>query len=413
MENLPSVDVTLAEDSTISTSEDNVCGLICSGAAVGGQFALNDILGPFYSKEDAIAKGITEAYDTTNTAVAYKHIADFYEDEANAGVKLYVQVVAKTVTLAQMIDKDLAYATKLMDTSGGEVSMIAISRTPQNGYTPTYEDQFDADIWAAVAEAKQFQAAQFALGRTLSTILIEGRDFQGTVSSAKDMSDPAETDAEFVSVIIGQDHTYATANAHAAKYASVGLALGTAAANLVQRNIGRVKNGPLLMVDVAGLSSGALITAFTDTQLNTLNGMRYIFFRKHNRKSGYYWNGDHCACPTTKTYNAISRCRPIMKAVRIVHATYLEELLDDVELNAETGKLDAAVVKGFQSSVETEITERMIANGGPKEISGVKCICDPNQNVQTTSRIKTTVNIVPKGMTKGFDVVIGYVTALT
>jgi hypothetical protein len=411
MENLPSVEVSLQEQSTISVGEDNICGLVVSGVAVAGQFALGDVLGPFYSVADAEAKGINAAYDTTNTTVAHKHIKDFY-DEAGEGTKLYVMVVAKTVTLAQILDKDLLFAAKLMDNTAGEVSCIAVGRTPAAGYVATYENQFDADLWAAVTKAKAFRADQFAKGRTLATILIEGRDFQGTASSAKDFSLAATGDAEFVSIVIGNDNAYATANAHAAKYAAVGLALGTVASVQVQRNIGRVLNGPRLTVVRAGLSNGAAISTFSAAALNTLNGFRYLFLWQQPRKSGWYWNGDHCLCPVERLYNAISRCRPIMKAIRIVNATYVEQLLDDPELDPETGRLDAAAIKDFQSSVQVEITERMITQGGPKEISGITCICDPTQNVQATGRVKTKINIVPKGMTKGFDVEIGYVTSL-
>ncbi len=405
----------------IAAGNDGVCGMIVSGVAVGGQFALGDVLGPFFALADAEAKGINTAYDTANTCVAWKHIKDFY-DEAGTGAELWVIVAAKATSMATMLDKDLLYAPKMMDVSGGKVRMIAISRTVPGGYVPTYTGQFDDDIWAAVVKAVALRTDLFSKGMPVQFI-IEGRDFQGTVGTAKDMSDAAMTNAPFVSIMIGQDYTYSSANAWAAKYAAIGILLGRAASIQVQRNVGRVKDGPRLTIDNPGLSNGApLKTAtavnFNDTNLGVLADKNYIFFRKIQGKSGSYLNNDFCACPRTSDYNRISRCRPIDKAVRITNSTYIEELLDDPELNPQTGKLDASVIKNFQASIEGAITEQMITNPqikgvtGVHEISGVRAIADPAQNVLTTNKVAIKLRMVPKGMTDAIEVDLAYTTSL-
>jgi hypothetical protein len=114
-----------------------------------------------------------------------------------------------------------------------------------------------------------------------------------------------------------------------------------------------------------------------------------------------------------RKYSRISRCRPIDKAVRITNALYTERLLDDVELDAATGRLNAAVIKDFQASIEEEITNQMInTTTGVTEISGVSAIANPTQNVQTTNRVAIKLNIVPKGMVDGIDVELNYVNSL-
>ncbi|MCA0428338.1 MAG: DUF2586 family protein [Bacteroidetes bacterium] len=400
---------------------DGVSGLIVSGVAVAGQFALGDVIGPFFSLAEVEAKGINSAYDTTNTCIAYKQIKDFYA-EAGTGAELWVIVAAKTISMATMFDKDGVYAPKLMNVSAGRIKMIAISRVPQTGYTATYSDQFDDDIWSAVTNGKALRADLFSKGMPVQ-LFIEGRDFQGTVASVKDLASEATTNAPFISVMIGQDTAYATANAHAAKYASVGVLLGRAASIQVQRNIGRVLDGPRLSIANPGLSNGSpLKTAttvnFTDTQLGVLTDRNYILFRTIQGKSGAYFNNDFCACPRTSDYNRISRCRPIDKAVRITNSTYIDELLDDPELNPETGKLDASVIKQFQSKVELSIQTQMITNPqinnttGVKEISGVRAVADPNQDVVTTNKVAIKLSIVPKGMTDAVEVELGYATSL-
>jgi len=165
---------------------DGVSGLIVSGVAVAGQFALGDVIGPFFSLAEVEAKGINSAYDTTNTCIAYKQIKDFYA-EAGTGAELWVIVAAKTISMATMFDKDGVYAPKLMNVSAGRIKMIAISRVPQTGYTATYSDQFDDDIWSAVTNGKALRADLFSKGMPVQ-LFIEGRDFQGTVASVKDLA---------------------------------------------------------------------------------------------------------------------------------------------------------------------------------------------------------------------------------
>jgi hypothetical protein len=419
MSNLPNVAITLGTGASgaVLAGTDGTSGLIVSGVAVFGKFALGDSLGPFYSLADAEAEGINEDYDTTNEVVAWKHIADFYA-QAGEGAELFVMVVAQTVSLTQMLDPDNSYAKTLVEFSEGKIRTLAVSRTPAIGYVPTYIAQFDTDIWGAITEAKLLRTFLFNKGIPVSFI-IEGRDFQGNTNNAKDLGNPAETDAQFVSVMIGQDSTYSTLSDYAAKYAAVGHLLGRISAVQVQRNIGRVFDGPMVGIATPGLSNGEPLVSsdgtinFTDANLNTLNNSRYVFFRKINGKTGVFYNNDHCACPAVRKYSRISRCRPIDKAVRITNALYTERLLDDVELDAATGRLNAAVIKDFQASIEEEITNQMInTTTGVTEISGVSAIANPTQNVQTTNRVAIKLNIVPKGMVDGIDVELNYVNSL-
>lgn len=396
---------------------DATSGIIVSGVAIDGEIALNECLGPFYSLQEVEDRGITAAYDTTNTCVAHKHIADFFAEKPN-GAELYVMVVAKTVSMADLVNPTLNYAKALIDFSEGKIRTIAISRTPAAGYAPVFANQLDADIWAAITQAKLLRAHFFNRGIPVLT-LIEARNFQGTISSLKNLAQASNADAEFVALMIGQDADYAASNAHAAKYAAVGHLLGRVASIQVQRNIGRVQDGPRATIANPGLSNGQpLVTSagvinFNDIALGTLNDYHYIFFRKIAGKTGAYYNNDYCACPVERKYNRISRTRPIDKAVRITNAQYTNQLLDDPELDAETGKLNAAVIKDFQATIEEEISNRMITTTtGVAEISGVSAFADPAQNVVTTNKIKVTLSIVPKGMIDGIDVELAYVNSL-
>jgi hypothetical protein len=405
---LPKVNITLGNGAIGAvTKNDGVAGLIVSGVAVSGKFALGDILGPFLSADDAIAKGITSAYDTTNTTVAYQHIKEFF-DEAGVGNKLYVMVVAKTVKLSDAADKTQSFAKKLLSLNNGAICLLGICRTPQSGYTPTYVDQFDTDLWVAVANAQALYVDEYANGRPVQ-IFLEGRDFQGTAGTAKNLRDAAGLNCNRVSVVIHQDNTYAAANGFAAKYASVGSALGRAAEIHVGRNIGRVQDGAIAIAN-PGLSNGAANSAFSDVNLGGLHDYGYIFARKYATKGGYYFNGDPVAAPITDDYNSISRGRAIDKVVRITNGVYTNFINDDIELDSATGRMNPAIAKGLQDAVENEVQLQMMS--GVKEISGIKATVDVTQNVLTTNKTTVGIKVVPKGSLQVIDVNLSYAQSI-
>lgn len=383
-------------------SADGISGLIVSGVAVSGQFALGDILGPFFSPQDAIDKGITAAYDTTNTCLAYKNIADFY-DYAGLGTELYVQVVAKTVVMTDLADKALTYAKKMLVHAAGKIKLLGISRVPDGAYTPSYSEGFDGDLWTAVTKAKALIAEEFALYRPVS-VIFEGRDFQGSASATKDLRSASGLLANRVGIMMGADYDYATANAHAAKYAAVGIALGKLAGIAVQRNIGRVKDGDLGILS-AGFSNGAKYNTLTETNLDSLHDHGYMFMLQHAGKSGFFFNDDPTASPITDDYSSISRGRTMDKAARITRAVYLEELNDDVELDPATGKLAASTIKHYQGEVEKQINLQMTSL---KEIVKATAFVNPDQNVLSTDKIVTTLRIMPKAISKEIEATLSF-----
>lgn len=404
--NLPGTVITLGNGTLgrLAATEDGTSALILSGVAVGGQFALGDVLGPFVQLSDAEAKGINEAYDTTNTTIAWKHIKDFY-DEAPAGTKLYVMVVAKTQTMTVTCTEATANSVKkLIEAANGDIKLLGVTFTPDGTYTPTYLDQMEADLWTALAALKTTWTTQFGFKRPFRA-LVEGRNFQGTIASIKDLRGAGTTPAvNMAGVVIGNDFDYHTGSGYKSLYASVGAALGRAAAGPVNRNIGRVKTGATVIA-TGGTSKGVKITAATDAQQNILNDYGYIFLRQHIGKSGYYWNDDHMACDETDDYAQLSLGRVIDKAVRLVHAVNVEEILDEIAVDPATGKMDTASVKHYQAILENEINGQMTAN---QEISGVEVYVNPDQNVISTSKLTEVVKIVPTATGRVIETTVEY-----
>ncbi|MEI2758971.1 MAG: DUF2586 family protein [Bacteroidia bacterium] len=407
---LPNVNVAIDNDrlGRIAPSSDGVSGLILSGVAVGGSFVLGDIL-EGNSLADFEALGITQAYDTTNTTNAWKHISDFYSWSENKGLKLYVMVVAKTVLMSALVDKTNAnYAKKMLIAANGNVKLLGVCRTPDGAYTPTYAAQLDTDIALAMANAQALYDDEFNLFRPLQ-IFIEGYNWQGSVATSTNMRDPLTGfNANRVSLVIGNDNDYSTANAWAAKYASLGLFLGREAAIPVNRNAGRVKDGKLPLIN-AGFSNGNKVTTYTDANLDTLDDFGYIFFRPFTGKAGYYINDDHTASPYNQDALYISHGRVLDKAARIARKVYVDEILDEVQVEASTGKLAPSTCKHYQGIIEKAINDEMASRG---EIVAVSAYVDPDQDVLTTDTINIEVDIVKTGTSRKIKVVIGFAASV-
>jgi len=401
MATLPDVIITESNGNLglIPSAEDGISGIIVTGIAVVGKFALGDVLGQFTNMKDVEAAGIDEAYDTANSILAWQQIKDFFEG-AGEGTKLYVMVVASTVTMTQIADKTLTHAATMLQTAGGKIKLLAISRVAVVG---ALLDGFEADLLAAVPKAQELVDSEFLLHRPVQ-IVIEGKMFQGVVSATHDLR---TLSSNRVSVVISQDAVIAAKNAAYAKYANVGYMLGVLAAQPVQRNIGRVKNGALTIGSPA-LSSGALISTISDANQETLNERGYIFIKAHAGKEGFFFNDDHTCSLITDDYLYISHGRTMDKAARITRRIYLEELNDDIDVDKVTGKLPISVTKQFQGIIETAINNEMVSLG---EASGIAAFVDPNQNINSTSKIEVKISLRKKGTSRTIDATLAFATA--
>ncbi len=388
----------------IVATEDGTCGIIVSGVAVAGKFALDDV---FFvqSLQQAIDLGITAAYDVENTCLAYRHIADFY-DQAAVGTKLFVMVVAKTTTMANICLKTNAYAKKLLTEGNGEICFWGITRVPDDAYEPSYTDQLDDDITAAMTNAQALIVEEFAAPyHRPSRAIIEGMDWQGNAATTLDLR---TNNQNGVALVIGQDTGDAEAHESAGNYAFVGYVMGRLSAISVQRNIGRVKDGNLTKTKI-GFSNGGTLASIDELNQNTLNDLGFIFAWKHAGKAGYFFNDDHVATELTSDYSSLARGRTMDKAARIIRAVLVDELLDDLEVDAATGKLPVSVIKEIQGNMEDAINTNMTANG---EISGAAIYLNPDQNYLGTDTIATELKITPKGTNRALTALLEYTNPL-
>lgn len=387
---LPKVDIQLQNGALGAVEEmsDGVAGIVVSGVAITGDnpWDIGEVKS-FRSIDEVKAAGIDETYDTTNTTHAFRQIKEFY-DEAGNGAKLYVIIVPKTETMANIANKagTYHYAKVLLDAANGEIRFFGITRIPDTGYTPTYTSGLDDDVIAAVVNA-QALCNDYAAKYTPTFCLIEGRDYQG---DPDDLEDLRAASYNRVGVVICGTQEDTTA--------SVGLVLGRLAKIPVQRKISRVKDGALLIA-AAYCSDGETIES---SDIESIHNLGYIAIRVFANKTGYYLTDDPLATAITDDYNCITNRRVIDKAVRIVYLTYINELNDDIDINAD-GTIPTPVCKYYQSIIANAVNNLM-AN----EISSFTAVVDPKQNVISTSKVQIKCSIVPKGYTKTIEVLLGF-----
>jgi hypothetical protein len=371
-------------------SADGVAGLIGSGVAAAG-IALGEAK-QIFGTEDAKALGLNEEYDTTNSTNLYRHIKDFYK-EAGEGAELWVMIVSATTTMADMVDSVGNFAPVLLNAADGRIRLLGVTRKPDGLYAPTYTSGMDDDAEAAMLGGHSLAEA-FAAEYKPVRVMVEGRDFQGVVANLKDLRQGTQNRAGVV--LAGLD-----ANS---KAAAVGLVLGRMAAVPVQRNIGRVKDGDLGLVN-AYLSDGQRIESYSLGAWGAIHDKGYIFARKYQGRSGYYFNDDPAATVITDDYSSLARGRVIDKALLLAYTTYVNEILDDIEINPDNGQMNPAVVKSYQAMIENVLNLEMVNAG---EASGVSVSIDPTQNVLSTDKVMISLAIVPKGYSKEIVVDLGF-----
>lgn len=378
------------EPGAVESSSDAIAGMILSGIAVAGKIALNEPK-QIFSLAEAVALGLDEAYDTTNELDVYFQIKQFY-NEAKTGKELWIMLVAQTVSMETICDlTSTTNAVKLLDAANGTIRLLGVSRNPQEAYIPVIENGLDDDVWGAMLNAQALSEAYASKMRPFRYV-IAGRDWSGVSGALADLR--LMTYNRGGIVLCGQGEDIANAN--------IGIVLGRLAADPVQRKISRVKTGPLQLLE-AYLTDGKLIEE-NETALGSIHDKGYIIFRKFEGKTGIYFSSDKTATASSDSFNTIAKGRVIDKAVLLAYLTYVTEIDDDIELNAD-GTMPASIIKSLQANVEKSINEGMKANG---EISSVVCTIDPLQDVSVTDKLSVRLNLIPVGYKTNIEVEIGF-----
>ena len=387
---LPKVTINVNSDNLGQSAQtaDGIAALVLTGASVTGKIQ-EGIPIKLTSLKAAETNGITK---TGINAYAYKHLKQFF-DEAGEGAELWIMVVPDTVTMAAMADKTEPYAKKVLDNANGTVRLLGVSRESDTGITIANGVDEDVDNAAVNAQALM---TEYASKFKSASVIIDGKDFNGTVADLKDYTTAT---LPFVSV--------ALANSDASKNAAIGLLLGRLAKDPVQRNPARTKTGAL-PITAAYLTDATAIEA-SENDWDAIHNKGYIFLRTYVGRAGYFFTDAPTCNLAANDLNSIPRVRVIYKARRIAYATFVNEILDEIPLNTD-GTIAPVFIKNWQALIDAAITTQMTAAG---EISGSQTIIDPSQDVLGTNEIKVTINVLPVGYAKYITVELGFITTLT
>lgn len=356
---------------------------------------------------DFEGQGVTEALDLSNDELVWEHVKDFYA-KAPAGTELHLLAIPADKTFANLFTPaDAAYVllSNYLLAQAGSIKLIGVALNPSYvEAAPTAG--VSTDVQTAAPLAQTFINAQFALFRPIS-IILEGRSY--TAANTAAAFDLRNLTAGGVSVTIARNKTRnavlnTATHAMAGKYAALGETLGKVASIPVQRNIGRVKDGPLGWTD-AELSGGQAISALTEADQNVLNTKGYIFPVKHSGLNGFFLNDDHTCVAVTSDYAYISRNRTIDKAARIARRVYLNELLDEVAVDPDSGQLAPIVIKTYEQRMQAAIEDEMVA---ANEVVSVSVVVDPNQDVLATSKVAVLIQVVPFGTARQIEATVQF-----
>ena len=391
MTGLPSVAININNDRLGQTNqtEDTIAGLILTGVTVAGvdKVTAGNVY-QIFSLDEAIALGITSG--GTND-FAYQAIKHFY-DQAAKGAELWFQLVASTVKMSTIVDKTQTdYAVKLLNAASGRVRTLAVSQKSGAGVTVANGVDEDVDLAATNAQAL---AVQYQAVFKPVRIIIDGKDFNGTVGDLKDYK---TTSLNRVAIVIGSV---------SGKNAAVALALGRIAANPVQRSIGRVKDGDLGIATAKFTNDAAIETL--EASWDAIHNKGYIFLRTIPGKSGYFFTDDPTLTADADDLSSLKRVAVIDKATLVALDVFTENILDEIPVD-ENGDISAALIAGWKADIENAINLNMTNNG---EISGCKATIDPNQDILSTSNLAVTLDILPVGYSKYITIDLGFATSL-
>ena len=383
---LPNVKVKIGNGNMgiVSSSDDGVAGLILTGTAVSEKLELNKVyvLG---AVSDLDKLGIKPE---TNP-LAYKDVKAFYETSGD-GSELHLLVVSEATTLTQICASDAGSPLKkLINSAAGRIRLVGVNRNTPKEYNPTIDRCLDADVITALTSAHNV-AESFNDNVSPFRLLLPAIGWTGETS---EMFQPREGSYNRVCVVMSSDGKFGESSSYSA---AIGQVLGRADKIAVNQNIGRVRDGAIA-------AKGYLTDGKTPEEhfsvWNILDEAGYIFYRTFIGKNGYYLNGDATATATSDDYCFLANGRVIDKASIIANQTYVDEILETIEVVADSGEIPTPLCKSYEASIVRAVTTKMAG-----EISSFSAYVNPKQNILSTRQMDVECNIVPKGVLRNINV---------
>lgn len=386
-----SVNISLANGQLGATlqTNDGITGLVMTGITESGGYTAGTPL-LVTSMSDVALAGITNA----NNPFAIKQIREFY-DQAGSGAQLYLMLVPPPMTVADMADNNnAAGATKLLDYAAGKIKILGLlsndTAIEDGGDDITIAHGLNADVYIAASNISATAEAYFNAQRPFRAV-IGGTSYTGVAASLTD--ETTGTSNNRTAILIGDTVSGGGA--------CIGLLLGVLSSIPVQRKISRVRSGPLTTTTAF---AGPVSVAAAGGSMAVIAGKGYITFTTYPNVSGYFFSGDPMCTATNDDYGMLARGRVIDKVHMLAYTTFVQEIDDEVPVNAD-GTLDTGFCKWLQQQIVNQVNNTMTAN---KEISNISCFIDPAQNILSTNQLNVSLTITPVGYATNITINLGF-----
>ena len=380
---------------TLQTN-DGITGMVLTGAdETGGYTTGTPIL--VTSMTDVANAGITQP----NNPFAIKQIQEFY-NQAGAGAQLYLMLTKASMTVADMADNTNANGAKaLLDYAAGRIKVIGLLSDDvaiaTAGGTITISNGMNGDVYTAADNMAVMAKAYFEAEQPFRAVI-------GATSFSTGSGSPTDethgTTNNRTAILIGD--TESVTGYSGGKSACIGLLLGVISSIPVQRKVSRVRSGAL--TNTAAFVAGIPIETIGAGGMSVLAGLGYITFTTYPNVSGYFFSGDAMCTAPTDDYSMLARGRVIDKAHILAYTTFVQEVDDEVPVNAD-GTLDNGFCKWLEQQIVNQINNTMTAN---KEISAVSCFIDPAQNILSRNRLNVVLRVTPVGYATNIEISLGF-----
>lgn len=283
----------------------------------------------------------------------------------------------------------------------------------------TIVDGLPENVGEAITAASLLWTEERDKNRPLHCILVDGFKLSAAPSAIADMRDK---EAIGVGVVISQDRDAVFGTSLCVKHhSSVGTALGIKAGKSVETNIGEVERNNLQDVRLGkwvnpGLSNNNAITTLNDSptasDFELLTEKGYIFARGYQGYPGVFFDDDPSCEVATSDYYSLSNTAVYAKAHREIYKRLVGEINKKILIDVETGQITASDCARFENLGNEVIgaTGFMTRAG---EISGGQTLCNPAQDVLTTSKVAVGFAIVPVGYARKIEGTISFTKKLS
>ncbi len=365
-----------------------------SGLLIYGETTQSSVV--VYSVEELETASVT----ASTHPVTHYHVNEFFR--MNPGAKLYVETVAES-------DGKYDEIKVMQNASGGEIRQFGIC------------DFKNEALANAVTRLNEIATEFWEENMPVRSMLLSAKV---TAEKMTELTDLHTLNAEYVSVVLGQDgagYGAYLASTHPS-ISCVGAALGTLSAADLHESIAWVEKFNLVStaypkeltggidkareLDVPAFCDGSLIGGYTKGQLQALYDKGYIFPVKLPGIIGRYFNDCFTATALNSDFAYIPEVGVVSEAAREIYKVLTPKISGPIYVDPDTGYIDAGNASALEGFCDDVLQD--MQNAG--QISGFKVYIEPDQQVLRTSKLKVILEIVPVGTLRKIIVEIGLTT---